>query len=62
MYLKKLLAQNKLSFGLNKIANKKFSFFANFNKETTAFRATKYDPTKQLEVYFIKLKNILIGS
>jgi hypothetical protein len=50
MYLKKLFAKNKLSFGLNKIANKNFSFFANFNKETLAFRATKYDPTRQLEV------------
>ena len=49
MYLKKLFAKNKPSF-LNKIAKKDFSIFANFSKETTAFRATKYDPTKQLEV------------
>ena len=53
MYLKKLFAKNKLnSFGLNKIANKKFSIFSNFNKETLAFRSTKYDPKKQLEVNF----------
>jgi hypothetical protein len=59
MYLKKLVAKNKLSLGLNKIANKKFSsFFANFNKETLAFRATKYDPTKQLEVK-IKINNFI---
>ena len=51
MYLKKFLAKDKFSFGLNKIVNKKFSMFPSFNKETLAFRATKYDPTKQLEVF-----------
>ena len=62
MYLKKLFAKNKLNtFGLNKIANKNFSIFANFNKETLAFRSTKYDPKKQLEVNFNN-KNNSIGS
>lgn len=58
MYLKKLFAKNKLSFGINNIANKKFSIFANFNKETLAFRATKYDPTRQLEVKILIKKLI----
>lgn len=57
MYLRKFLAKDKLSFGFNKILNKNFSFLSNFNKETLAFRATKYDPKKQLEVNK-KLKKI----
>ena len=51
MYLKKFFGKDKFSFGFNKIVNKKFSMFPSFNKETLAFRATKYDPTKQLEVF-----------
>lgn len=58
MYLKKFFAKNKLSFGLNKFANKNFSILSNFNKNTLAFRATKYDPTQQLEVFFKFLKKI----
>jgi hypothetical protein len=46
MYLRKLLTKSNIY----KASKKGFSFFKDFNANTLAFRATKYDPTKELEV------------
>ena len=49
MYLRKLISKNKFNVNLTK---KNFSFMDQFNKASTAFRMTKYDPKKELEVNF----------
>ena len=46
MYLRKFLGKSNI----HKIGKRGFSFFKDFNANTLAFRATKYDPTKELEV------------
>jgi len=50
MYLKKFLGKANLYTSFNKVGKRGFSFFKDFNANTLAFRATKYDPTKELEV------------
>jgi len=50
MYLRKFLSKSNFSSVFNKTAKRGFSFFKDFNANTLAFRATKYDPTKELEV------------
>jgi len=64
MYLRKLLGKSNISSVFNKNVKRNFSFFKDFNANTLAFRATKYDPTKELEVnYFSKyLKQYFIKS
>lgn len=49
MYLRKVFSNNK--FGV-KYNLRKFSFMDQFTKNSTAFRMTKYDPKKELEVIF----------
>ena len=53
MYLRKFLGKSTIY----KTSKRGFSFFKDFNANTLAFRATKYDPTKELEVRKFKNKN-----
>jgi hypothetical protein len=50
MYLRKFLGKSNVYSALSKTTKRGFSFFKDFNANTLAFRATKYDPTKELEV------------
>jgi len=50
MYLRKLLGKSNIYSALNKTSKRGFSFFKDFNANTLAFRASKYDPSKELEV------------
>ncbi len=50
MYLRKFLSKSNILSVFNKTSKRSFSFFKDFNANTLAFRATKYDPTKELEV------------
>jgi hypothetical protein len=54
MYLRKLIGKSNFISGFDKTIKRNFSFFKDFNANTLAFRSTKYDPTKELEVYFFK--------
>lgn len=60
MYLRKFLSKSNFSSALNKTAKRGFSFFKDFNANTLAFRATKYDPTKELEVIILYCLNLNI--
>ena len=50
MYLRKLLSKSDFN-PINKTLKKGFSFFKDFNANTLAFRSSKYDPAKELEVF-----------
>lgn len=50
MYLRKFLGKSNINSVFNKTSKRGFSFFKDFNANTLAFRATKYDPKKELEV------------
>ena len=50
MYLRKFLGKSNINSAFYKNVKRGFSFFKDFNANTLAFRATKYDPTKELEV------------
>lgn len=52
MYLRKFLGHSNIY----KTSKRGFSFFKDFNANTLAFRATKYDHTKELEVRKFKNK------
>lgn len=53
MYLRKFLGKSNLISPFNKTLRRGFSFLKDFNSNTLAFRATKYDPHKELEVIII---------
>lgn len=52
MYLRKFLGKSNIYSAFNKTTKRGFSFFKDFNANTLAFRATKYDPKKELEVKY----------
>jgi hypothetical protein len=58
MYLRKFLVKSNFASAFNKTTKRSFSFFKDFNANTLAFRATKYDPSKELEVkiFYVEIK------